>query len=368
MRALGVRVEQSEARVVLSADPGHSMQISGVGERRAEARWMWSLEVSHPGLDEAWVIEPEDATTRVRKLIRGQDVLTGDEAFDDAVHVLGDERLLASLGHHTRDRLTGLLPQARLAGGTLRWSAPATGPRPPGLIEVLRDMTVVVRVLSADLEPLTRLRKHMLDDARPGHRRRALERVVMAGHVLTAGERRALLRDPDPRLRLTVARMLHDPPALGRLAADARVSSTLRDEAVDALGECTGPATVEALDRVASSDPPPDGARLARALGRGLAGDPTAIRRLGDAALSTVLEYGPAGLRGEAIERLAEVGTERAVPALAAIAGAFFGRRAHKDRARAAIERIAARQGGLRAGGLSVTEAGGGALSPAEDG
>lgn len=365
MRALGVRVEQAPDRMILAAEPGHAMHVAGEGRRLAPERWMWTLEVRHPGIDRAWVIEPEDAITRVRKLVAGQDVLTGDAAFDAAVHIVGETRpLLACLGHATRARLTRLLPQGRLADGALRWAAPATGPRPPGLVDRLHDMLTVARTLGADVRPLTRLRRHMVRDPDPGHRRRAMEQAVLAGHALTPGERRALLRDADPDLRAAVARMLHDVETLGRLAADPRLPDPLRVGAVEALGECEPPAAIDALERAARSA---GSTALEPALGRALGSTtdrhPEAIERLGEAATLALLTHGPERRRSAAIERLGEAGTERAVPPLAAIAGAFFARRALKDEARAAIDRITRRQGGLSRGGLSVADAEAGALT-----
>lgn len=366
MRALGVRVEQTDAEVTLTADPGHSLTVVGTGERRAEQRWMWTLVIGHPQLDRSWVIEPESAVTRVRKLVAGQDVLTGDAPFDDAVHVVGEtRRLLACLGHRTRDRLTELLPQARLAEGVLRWSAPATGPRPPGLVEIVRSMMAVVHTLAADIDPVLRLRKHMLDDRDPGHRRRAFEQVVLAGHELIPSERRALLRDPDLELRYAAAHLLSDVETLGRLAASAEAPEAMRAGSIDRLGGCEGPDALAALDRAAPHLG--EATRLARALSRVLAGVPNGIAALGEPSLIALVEHGSGAAAGRAIDRLGEVGSERAVPALASIADAFFGRRALKERARAAIGRISSRQGGLRRGGLSVAGGDEGALSVTPD-
>ncbi len=366
MRALGVRVEQRLRSMTLTADPGHALQVTGNGERHGPDRWTWTLAVGHRKLDPGWVIEAESAVTRVRKLVAGQDVLTGDTDFDDAVHLVGETRaLLACMGQHNRKRLRRLLPQARLADGVLRWSAPATGPRPPGLVDILGEMMTAVRIFSADVPPLDRLRRNMLHDDDPGHRRRAMEQVLLAGHAFTAAERRALLRDADAELRLTVADMLHDVETLSRLASDRDLDDGLRGRALDGLGACTAAGAVAALDRVAQGKSPPDTARLGRALGRALAHDPPALHRLGEDAARALLESGPSALQADAIRRLAAVGSERSVSALAAIAGAFFGRRALKDAARAAVEAIARRQGGLRRGGLSVTDAGQGALSHA---
>lgn len=66
--------------------------------------------------------------------------------------------------------------------------------------------------------------------------------------------------------------------------------------------------------------------------------------------------------RIKALASLGRVGTERAVAPLAAIADRWFGA-AEKTAARAAITAITRRLGGLRAGGLSIADSPGGALS-----
>lgn len=143
-----------------------------------------------------------------------------------------------------------------------------------------------------------------------------------------------------------------------------------------ALGELAGDdddyEIHHALIERAESDPMPQvRVRAAAALiGRGFPPTPSLAADLGpvleDGLLLTLAE-GQAAQREAVITHLGQFGTERAISPLAAIAGAWFGDRRQKQAARAAVDHIIERQGGLRAGGLSMLDAEAGGLAISEE-
>lgn len=237
-------------------------------------------------------VEAEPDSSRLRKLIDGQDVLTGDDDFDRVALITGEPSLaLTVLDGEAR---AGLIPW--LARGLTLVDGTVEAPAPADPVQI------------ADLARLT-----------------------------------AALALPDDTPAAALARRLSSERTPGTAV---RLARALIAESPDiATLDVAAASPIEAARR-------PIGAALCAAL------DDDRIQQLGPAGCTAALEEAPGALRPALIARAHAIGDERAVAPLTRLADAFFGSGAIKKAARAAAEAIVERQGGLRAGGLTMVGGG----------
>lgn len=364
--AQGLLVVEGPLEVRATSRPGHPLAVAAIGWPSGQ-QWQWTVTVSNPKIAPRLALAPEDRLTRVKKLVVGEDLLTGDEVFDARVHVSGDEvETLARLSHRVRKAVLMLLESGRVVDRTVHWSETSDGPQPRGFAERMRRWMALARMLGADLEAERRLLKQAQWDDSPGVRLRALTVYLGRGARPAVADMRRLLRDEDAHVRLRAARIEPSIEHLNELASDDEAPVDVRTEAVVALGAAAQRAGIAGIDRGAAVVEPEVVMRALRPwLDR--SGAAEVVGALGEAAALAVLTDGPRTLRPAAIERLGAVGTERSVPELIKLADAFFGGRALKSQARTAAESITRRIGGLRRGGLSVTGGEAGGLAVASD-
>lgn len=361
VRAVGLEVQSDpgDELMVLRSVPAHSTRIEVVGDPVRGGGSRWTITVEPPGLPHDLRLVPEDAVGRVKRLVVGEDLLTGDAEFDAAVHVSGDAvATLGLLSASVRDQVAALMKHGVVERGALRWIEPSDARRPPWLAQRVVRLTRLGRALAVGTDPMARLLRMARTDRKPDCRLHALEVYLGHGGHLDDDARRHLLRDTDARVRLRVGRATASVESL--LALVGADDPAVRREAFEALIGQTGPTALAAFDALAGELEP---ALVLRAIGPCLERHPQGIATLGEPALLALLDGGARRLRDAIIERLHAIGTEAAVPALTRVADAFFGWPSQKARAREAIAAIAERCGGLRIGGLSVSEAGEGGLS-----
>lgn len=254
-----------------------------------------------PLTDQQLQIEAEPDASRLRKLLSGQDVLTGDDAFDQIALIAGDPAIaLAVLDPEVRAELGAWLPMGlTLRGGVIEAPAPDAA--------AIAQLALLMARLTPPEAPLA---------------------VVWA---------RRLADEPNPGAAVRLARALvAQAPPVDVSLLDAAAMST-----IEAAREILGEALARRLDR-------------------------EAVGELSAGGAAAALGAAPSALRPALVERLRAIGDERAVAPLTAIANAFFGGAELKAKARRAVEAIIERQGGLRAGGLTVVARGpAGALSEA---
>lgn len=359
VRALGLEVaaEDDDGALTLRHAATHRLAVH-VDRARDGDRWAWQITARHPDAPGELRIVPEGAVSRIRKLIAGEDLLTGDPEFDAAVYVAGDEvGTLGLLTAGVRDQIRALIEHGWVEAGAIEWREHSDEAQPAAILTRIGWMMRLARTLAVQTDRFGRLLRMARTDRRAGSRLRALEVYLGHGGRLHDDARRHLLRDGDPRVRGRVARISAAVDVLVALAANP--DPAVRRDALDALVGQVG-AEVAAAFAAAAGDEP---ALAVRGLLPCLAAEPALIDALGEAALVALLDGGGRRWRGGAIERLGAIGGELSVAPLARIADAFFGAGEDKARARAAIAAITSRLGGLRAGGLTVVEVGAGALS-----
>ncbi len=229
----------------------------------------------------------------LRKVFTGQDVLTGDVAFDRRAHVAGDPLAArATLDADLRARLLPWLDRGlSLDRGTL-W-APAAD------VEALTDMLHVAAALVPPDDLVERARARLETEATPGVRQRLFEGLAgRAPEAVVLDAAACIADDADAGVRASVGAALAP-----RLAADA-----------------------------------------------------TLLESLSEGCLLCCLSLVDDALQRALIERLGAVGSERAVAPLTEVGSGLFTPAARRAAARAATDAIAKRIGGLRGGGLSVVE------------
>jgi HEAT repeat protein len=309
----------------------------------------------------------------VTKVFTGEDILTGDEAFDAAVNVSGPEPIaVAFLGQEARTSVSELLAaggsvrqgcihlesKGAMSGeGDIRWAAELL----LGLVSVLPGGTMLEHVLA-----------NATGDGNPGVRLRNLKLLAEKFRSEEETKRAALaaLADPEPAIRLFAATFVKGGQGLAvlkELLENAAVPDDVRVDAVRAAGASRDPALLELLYALVPKRDPALAAAVATALGQlGKAEAETSLLRLMSRESTEV--------KRAAAAALGLLGTVRAVEPLLQLAAGPLG-----ETARDAVRRIQARLGGdaqagrlsvaaqdAAAGGLSIA-AEGGELSVAED-
>lgn len=337
------------------------------------------------------------------------ELATGDEIFDQAIAVDGDEAVVrAVLDMQCRNRLRGLLVErnGRLEAGKLRCEVK----RPSHIVPEVRVMVAIAEALRVPRGTVaSRLATTAITDTDAHVRRRcrATLRSRFPSHPETERAMRASLRDTDASARVEAAGALAAAglPVLETIAGDESVADELRIQAIQlvakqgtpdcrvrvlerALGARAVPVRVAAIELIcrvpyrgtqatlvglarATEDP-----RVAEAaaLGLGEIGDEAAER-----PLVALLDSDSTAVAVAAARALGAIGTIAAVEPLLHCTGSVFGSGELTRAARQAVDLIQRRLGPAKQGGLSLADVGsaegslsvvseGGALSiPAED-
>jgi len=322
------------------------------------------------------------------------DLQTGDERFDSAARVSGEEtEVLARLGEPARSALSPLLSRgARLEYGKLRLvlSAPAAGAR--DLAHAVRTLAhaggllqlgeggvpaALARNAVSDSDPRVRLlnltalfRHHPQTESAREAAAKALEDVVpvirlRAAQFLPGSEPAAALSalmrtTAEPWVRVEALRELDHKRPYAEIsttvaAALDAAEEELRREAVKVIARAGDREKVDALAAMAAGAAPPLAETLAEALGQ--LGGPRA-----EEALMRLLAHESTPVRCQAARALGEMGTVRAVEPLLPLTRGLLGGELQQA-ARDAVRRIQARLGNVEAGHLAVVDDQHGAVS-----
>ncbi len=340
-----------------------------------------------PGL----MLKPEGGLANVKKALAGEDLLTGDRPFDEAVYVAGPaDAALATLSSPARQAVRDLFaayPTTSLAGGRLVVETLLSEDLPDFFVQQPLEAVVrAARLLRVSSVPEA-LAENARADPEPAARLRNLEALLRyhARSEEAAAALRAALVDPSPEVRLAGASShpgAESDPVLAALAEDRSAPARVRALALERLAARRPYPEIAALARRAlGSDDPLElrgalalvgAARDALALdavlgllSRGEAAHEVAVQAagalgaIGDAraepALLALLGQDRAEVRQAAARALGAAGTVRAVEPLLPIArGAVFAP-GLREAALEALRRIQGRLVGASAGQVSLS-------------
>jgi HEAT repeat protein len=298
-----------------------------------------------------WIeLRAEAAWSGVAKVFTGEDILTGDQEFDAAVNVSGQEPVAAALlGEQTRRSVRRLIS----SGGGVRqgclYLEKEGRMSEPGEI---RDAVGMLVKFASDLpagKPAERLLANATSDRIPGVRLqnlRLLDKWFRTEEETRRGAERAL-SDPEPSIRLLAATLVpagQGAPVLKGLLEDPAIADDVLRDAVRAAGAAKDASLLAPLYALVPRHDP----ALAEAVA-------TALGQLGDAeaenALLRLLGRDDVEVKRAAAAALGLVGTIRAVEPLLLLAkGPVAGT------ARDAVRRIQAKLGDAESGRLSIAE------------
>ncbi len=336
--------------------------------------------VEAPGLPRAVVFAREGGG--------GEDVLTGDPAFDDAVEVHGDPGVvLALLDEDLRREVAAFVAQGgALRAGQLRGRAPLGDPREQVPAMMRKTLALAERLSSAERAGVCpRLALNATRDPLPEVRVLNLvqlqEKCTASPEALATS--RAALRDASPWVRLAAARFLRaEVETLEALARDRQVPDQARAEAVALLAarlaaERAGPLLVEIL-KTSTGDTQrkaveelgrlrhgpalgPLVVLMERGAARTAAAAASALGALGEpraeASLLEALGREAVEVRVAAARALGVIGTVRSVEPLAALLESRGLDASARQAIRGAVASIQSRLAGAGAGQLTVASA-----------
>jgi HEAT repeat protein len=360
------------------------------------------------GLSLLVAFKREGLGSRIDKALGGKEIQIGDEAFDRALYIQGDERLLrALLDAETRRLLmdafsrgigfegTGDAFNITLAAGSLHalfFDAVDSDPLPS--VQTVRTLLDLATRLQEPSDPSARLAENRRGDPLPGVRREALrmmERAAPADPATRAEMERAAGEDPDGGVRLQAALWLgpEGKATLEALAVDGTVEDAVSARAIEELGErlavvparrvleesvsagrvLTAAAIAVVLGRVGKAEAAPLAHALERASGPAAVAVARALGRtgspLGEPALLAALDRDDDALKAAAAAALGDVGSAGSILPLRELAQASRGRL--RSAALDATGRIRARLTGADPGQLSLAAGPDGHLALTED-
>jgi hypothetical protein len=368
-------------------------QEVGLGEHGARG---WLLVQAAPGIH----VKAERWDTDLERLLGMQELPTGDEAFDQEVHVMGPPEVLrAVLDAETRDRLRRLVREWRVE----MWERELHVPLPARILsspEALAALLLEVLDLAASLdrpedvvtrifantrkEPEWRVRLEsvrLLLEKYPDHpvTRKALEASLHDRHLEVRLEAARASGDAGRATLLEMASLhaaddayaarailaLHDlfPPdraseTLGRALRGRQVQTAMA--CLDRLGLAGGPVVVARLAKVLAVEEGPIGVAAARALGASGAA-------AAEAPLLEALARSSGDLGATAAEALGRVGSTKAVlPLEEAVVRGDAGGHLQRE-ARLAVMKIQSRIQGASPGQLSLVQGEAGQVSLAQE-
>ncbi len=331
-RRLGLRFEErADTAVMYGRARGCVVEV----ERRRSSRgqFVWQVRISNELLPPRLEVSSETGLKRIAKAFGGEDILTGDPAFDERVHLRGPEvEVLALLDTESRRWVSDCIE----VGGVIKD----------------RQLTLTAERNSSVRGWFRRVRR-WIDGVN--------SLVPRAGPVELRLLRNAVAGNHSGvRLRnLVAAWQVNSEAVIKRQRAVSKCALCFcwmlreggdREPQVRKLDECA-----------ATSHTPRD---LRDWVCHRLAEFPLA-ERSPDALLAMLHAADDSHLRLELVEHLGARGTRAAVPTLVELSSGLFRRPSMKDAARRAAAAIMRRSGSKREGGLALSAAGasGGALS-----
>lgn len=334
-----------------------------VGLRRVTRISAWHQGAIPPGLE----VRAETVRSRLDAALGERDVRTGDDEFDDAVLIRGDEQVIVSIFTAAARAEAQRLVRAGVRVHRGRVEREVVGRAVPvdRLLPAAQEVLALALLVVAPSHPAGRLVANAHKDPRPAVRRRNLELLAKrhAGAPETATAMRRALEDPDESLRLWTA---------SRLGEDG-VATLVELATGERVGEATARAAIETLG---PRLPVADGWRALRAAesgGRARAAV-AAAHALARAGAAGAMDHLVAALTGDsaarlaAVAALAEVGTVAAVPALHAAVAAHPLDLGLRGNAAGAIAAIQERAAGAAPGQLAIADDEAGALALADGG
>jgi HEAT repeats len=220
------------------------------------SKYKRSTLVTMRGLSQFVALKHESLGTRIDRVLGGGEIEIGDDTFDRALYLQGDERLFrALLDAETRQLLMeafsggvgaeGVRDQVRLQLGNGQMQAAFTdslgsGPLPrPATVRWFLDLA---RRLQHPADVSARLAANAERDPLPSVRRlilRTLERTAPTEPVTREAMERAARGDPDGSVRLQAALWLGKDgrSTLEALSTDGVVEDSVSARAIQALGE-----------------------------------------------------------------------------------------------------------------------------------
>jgi hypothetical protein len=352
------------------------------------------------------VFEAEGVGASFKKWFLGSDVEVGDELFDSAVVVRGDEdELLSRLTRDARLAVRDVVQRkARLKDGELVWTRSGLVSDVSLLVDTANALAHAAACLDTG-DRVAAIAKNAASDPVHDFRHACLRRLI-AHHPRRPETRQAVeagLRDRSPDVRVLAASAAGPAgvPALLQIATDPGGRMEHRVVAwrglaagsavIDGVGEALDPALTEVADEEAEpelrdavlgacavSGHDPERALLERlaplagpaghiGLAKVLEGSRGALGESGeDLLLGMLAEEAPTEVIIAAAEALGAKASTRVVEALLPFTKGVTTSGAVKDAARAAISAIQGRAEGAAAGQLTVVEGAGGAPSGGE--
>lgn len=307
----------------------------------------------------------ETLATTANKLLEGQDVLTGDEAFDREVLVRGREAVAAAvLDARARRMIVEAVRRGIvLSGSTVTMVVPDLLGSAEEVKEAVQSLRDLAKLLTEPSDPAESLLANLKREPLAPVRLRLVHlfRTSLASAAQAGAAIRLGLDDPDPTVRLEAASQPGSPPAvLQALATSPSVEDGIATQAVRTLGsraplDWTIGLVSDALDRGRSAVVEASVEVLGHL--RNPAAEP---------ALVDVLERGGTDAVRAAVTALAKTGTVAAVPALRRVASASLRHLGLQLAAKQAIASIQARTEGAFPGQLALADQAEGAVSIAE--
>jgi HEAT repeat protein len=384
---LGLRFSRSGSDITLEgAIGGFRVQLRAV---KRDKSLHTELSVQNPRMPASLTLKSEGGWQSLRKIVAGQDVLTGDDEFDALIHVGKDEATaLALLDSTTRARVRSFLrgwerSETAIADGWLTWRRRGATENTASLVGLAREGVATAQLLTLERAEIRhRLAQNAGDDPCAGVRRRNLEVLgrVAPGSDLWLNCARTALDDVDGGVRAFAAMSLghEELPRLLEIAArdpEASVRAKVITHLAAFAGEALWPAIARALRK---RDPhlkraailaagatnyvalAPDIAKeaahpevsvveaVARCLGQLGAADTEAM-------LVSLLEHRADEVRVASAEALGKFGTVVAVEPLLAHTSGVLKDATLKRAAQEAIASIQSRLGPVEMGRLSLT-------------
>ncbi|HYV50027.1 MAG TPA: HEAT repeat domain-containing protein [Myxococcaceae bacterium] len=346
-------------------------------------------------------LSAETFLTQVSAQLGKGDLQTGDEPFDAAVSIRGeDAEVLARLTQPARRALQSLIERgAKLESGRLELALKSQATEAIEILSAVKELVGAARLFHLDwISVPEALARNAAEDPEAQVRLRNLS-MLFRDHPRTELARKAAakaLEDPEPAVRLRAAEFIPGTAAsavlkalvgsdeepwvrvealrilsrqcpyaeiadLVALALRAHEEEEMRQEAVRAIARGGDHSKVDALVAMVDGSPPMLAEALAEAFGQ--LGSPRA-----EEALLRLLTHASDGVRILAAQALGKIGTVRAVEPLLPLTRGLLGGELQES-ARDAVRRIQGRLGDVEAGALAVVDDQGGALSlPAEEG
>jgi len=310
------------------------------------------------------VPEPRGLTRVIAR--RHPDVLTGDEAFDQAVRITGPPDLvMALLDHETRAEVSRALGEGvRLREGQLYLVVPGRLGTVASVVDRVRRLLSLARRLVPPPDLVPPLARTALGDPVSAVRERALTMLAdrHRDRPETLDALRRALDDQVPSVCLVAAAALGEEgrPTLLELVDEPGTPLELAARAATALGVALPlQAAIRLLDRFLDAGEIELATRVVTALGA------TGDARAAD-PLVKVLEHPSVELCIAAADALELVGTVTAVPALRAAAERHAGNRRLRQAVAVAVASIQGRTTGAMPGQLSLSGGTAGDLSLAD--